>query len=1017
MAKPIEPTLDELEDAMEAAFSFDAAENHASADDPLMSKPEPAPSVSTLANDISAQVAKELASKYPMSFGGMSNLREQQDDLVDKVMRDPQQMGNLLSNLNAIQQSNLNKMQTLKNLVNSLGQTGLRHSSPETDEAIASMQNSTDDAAASLGFAHRETPSLVRLLDSMNSLISGDKLTNMFDPAVSHMDRLGQVRSLFGSLNLQSSDLSTASNGVSSAHKFDVGSILKNADSFLAAAQDMVKSGGPSGLLDLSGLEKFAYLPLPTESSIRLLRLEPVQTDDKIFSVQVSLHVVDLDDKPEYNALSYVWGDHRNSLYQQFKPNRSKRQIDIECNGRKIAIYYSLFCALKRLCSSESSTHQEIASSDIWIDQLSINQQDTSERSQQVAFMDRIYRQAKSVVAWLGEEDSNTEQAIQLLDILADIPKETYESPTFEVISLVQGIESMQWLSLCALFSRPYFRRAWIVQEVALASKIVPICGDKTITWETIERASRFLYKTKAWSLLTTHASVFRSVEQHLKESKSHSPAMFGENVSALLQARDSIMLDKLAPSDLLYLGQYFESTDPRDKFYAMLGLAKMRLSHPGLRNKLPYPDYELPLEKTALEFAAYHAEHSGDLQILSFVEDRQYRITVGLPSWVPDPAAITLPKHLSGDVFPKDTPVRWNAYGSHHLQSPPVINEGALVVEGKRIDSIAKIATSFNDITENDKWQDLFEFLDQVKSTTVFGLTHDEIFVRTLTCAADSPLGKQGASDKNLQQEFRDWVRTKLTTAVESHYDANNSKVVSLIYSVSRGRIFNFEEGTWAQSLTATSRLDDLKYDMAMFGKNAKNPQQDILGYSPSGPRDVSSGIHRVMDSSQLFFNNFEKMQSDISPENSAAAEAAAEQLEKCINRLWAANPEGPFPSPGQVQKTLSLINHFKTDDEAGPERTEVLMRIDGFKAALGAKLESRRLFTTDAARMGMGAQSLTEKDEIWVLRGAKVPVILKQVEVGQFQFVGEAFLYGAMHGEAVKGVNIDEFQVIRLE
>ena len=52
----------------------------------------------------------------------------------------------------------------------------------------------------------------------------------------------------------------------------------------------------------------------------------------------------------------------------------------------------------------------EYPETDLWIDAICINQNDHTERSHQVGHMHRIYSNASSVVAWLGEGDRNTQR-------------------------------------------------------------------------------------------------------------------------------------------------------------------------------------------------------------------------------------------------------------------------------------------------------------------------------------------------------------------------------------------------------------------------------------------------------------------------------------------------------------------------------------------------------------------------------------------------------------------------------
>ena len=105
------------------------------------------------------------------------------------------------------------------------------------------------------------------------------------------------------------------------------------------------------------------------------------------------------------------------------------------------------------------------------------------------------------------------------------------------------------------------------------------------------------------------------------------------------------------------------------------------------------------------MSFASYHITHSGGLKTLSLVEDGTHRINKSLPSWVPDPAASSLPRSLEVGNGSKNSLTPWNACGSHTPIMSPVINGNLLTVEGYRIDVIEKNAMPFNVIAENDQW------------------------------------------------------------------------------------------------------------------------------------------------------------------------------------------------------------------------------------------------------------------------------------------------------------------------
>jgi len=61
------------------------------------------------------------------------------------------------------------------------------------------------------------------------------------------------------------------------------------------------------------------------------------------------------------------------------------------------------------------------------------------------------------------------------------------------------------------------------------------------------------------------------------------------------------------------------------------------------------------------------------------------------------------------------------------------------------------------------------------------------------------------------------------------------------------------------------------------------------------------------------------------------------------------------------------------------------------------------RRLFITSQKWLGLGPEFLEPRDELWLLKHAAVPFILRPYGEFQYQLVGEAYVHGIMHGELV--------------
>lgn len=133
---------------------------------------------------------------------------------------------------------------------------------------------------------------------------------------------------------------------------------------------------------DPSVLERLPWYetPLnPSKNCIRLLNLHPGKGDDVLVC---DLFVVSLDDKPEYETLSYVWGE----------PGRT----------RAITVAGTRFDATVNLADFLQCLRLPNASRTVWADAICIDQQSVQEKSHQIGLMARVYRQAAQANVWFG---------------------------------------------------------------------------------------------------------------------------------------------------------------------------------------------------------------------------------------------------------------------------------------------------------------------------------------------------------------------------------------------------------------------------------------------------------------------------------------------------------------------------------------------------------------------------------------------------------------------------------------
>ncbi|KAE9367120.1 hypothetical protein N431DRAFT_300133, partial [Stipitochalara longipes BDJ] len=123
----------------------------------------------------------------------------------------------------------------------------------------------------------------------------------------------------------------------------------------------------------------FIYNPLPAGTYTRLITLLP---GNGASPIECLLTTTNLSKQPEYEALSYLWGE-------------VDAAYGILLNGQPFPVGKLLWLALYRL--RHTINHQTL-----WIDAISINQNDEAEKAIQIRQMGKIYSQASTVLAWLG---------------------------------------------------------------------------------------------------------------------------------------------------------------------------------------------------------------------------------------------------------------------------------------------------------------------------------------------------------------------------------------------------------------------------------------------------------------------------------------------------------------------------------------------------------------------------------------------------------------------------------------
>ena len=362
-------------------------------------------------------------------------------------------------------------------------------------------------------------------------------------------------------------------------------------------------------------MEIYKSLPLQRNSQdIRILALE--YSDDEHVPIVADLKVISLAVKPRYFALSYTWGT-------------SGFSHSVQCNGFPFPITENLYLALRRLRRSEKRV--------LWVDQICINQSSISERDHQVGFMFTIYQMAENVCVWLGIQQENTGLGLEHARHLASsLGKKPDRDRLQGLLSDSAYFQEPALNSFYQLYESPWFLRCWVVQEVLAKPNPTAFCGDFEFEWKILPfaqvalltdvhlpmqfagRGKRSDLSKKGSSCCLAMAFEFGDLVDDLCLDDAIANTAFAKALRVRYDTIDFF----LGSSDLLV-------TDPRDKVYAFLGLART----PDDQIK---PDYGLSVQETYYNLSKCLVLQNLGRSLIA-TTGLAWRQTESLPSWCLD--------------------------------------------------------------------------------------------------------------------------------------------------------------------------------------------------------------------------------------------------------------------------------------------------------------------------------------------------------------------------------------------
>lgn len=328
----------------------------------------------------------------------------------------------------------------------------------------------------------------------------------------------------------------------------------------------------------------YTYKPVGLQQ-IRLIDIHRGSGDD----LHVDIKHCSLDEAPDYEALSYCWGDENNRAL-------------IKCDGHQISITKGLHEALSQFRSTMDNNADRRT---IWADAICIDQSNLLERSQQVQLMGQIYRNAQRVVVWLGDADAKACERFDFAVLM--LRDDTTMKPGLLADDI--GARVIELLSL------PWFTRTWVVQEVALAKDAILYYGKTEITWD---RLIAICTKLQAVVTMTSQGNLLLSYMANLERARK----MFQLGQNGV----------PIQPFRQLQACRERQATDLRDKVYGLIGL--FNFTAQGEKFTI-VPDYREQNTKQSvyLEFAVKSLQMARTLDLLSVPRASS---NDGLPSWAP---------------------------------------------------------------------------------------------------------------------------------------------------------------------------------------------------------------------------------------------------------------------------------------------------------------------------------------------------------------------------------------------
>lgn len=333
------------------------------------------------------------------------------------------------------------------------------------------------------------------------------------------------------------------------------------------------------------------YSSLPVDTSRKEIRLLKILFTDP--QLKFTMHTESLLEAPVFSALSYRWGGPKSTVI---------------VNEINVTVAQNLIDAVRDIYSHLVNNSDDQKPRLLWADAVCINQEDNSDKSQQVPLMKEIYTQAKQVLSWLGPANESVDTAFRYLRLLYDEVQQNTSNNDLQWIQKHQDLctdpkhlrDMGPWQLISDLMESDYWHRVWIFQELFLGNDTILISGRNSFPFAHMMRVHKDLsphfrdekqrkyFGDHTWFYFTRCMSLLTTVLQPILDAQ-HTVQLFEKHGYNSQNNGTILILLVLFKKAIISLG----AKDPRDFIYAFAGVANVSMK----------PDYNRLVHLVYIDF------------------------------------------------------------------------------------------------------------------------------------------------------------------------------------------------------------------------------------------------------------------------------------------------------------------------------------------------------------------------------------------------------------------------------